>query len=142
MGKNLRGHKERSKEQELKFENAKLKRAKEGADREVAKLKREILSLRRDFARMDLSRVSHVKEMLEEHAFHEDSREAETVLKQMSKHWHCFKCKDGVLEIVVFPKMGKMYYFRQCNNCTHRTIRTKEYTPEIKGVLKKNVVKD
>lgn len=122
MGKCKRGEKERSREQELKYENSKLRR--------------EVSSLRKQLARLDLSRYNHVREILEEHSKTEESNSAKKVMAQLEHHWKCYDCGDGILEIIVYSKIGSEHYYRQCNCCSKRT-KSKEYSPSVQGILKK-----
>jgi len=118
----MRGDKERSREQELKFENSKLKR--------------EVSALRKQLMRLDLDRHSYVKEIVEEHlAGQEVEISTQDMLESMKKTWKCRECGDGHLEIFPYKKMGESWYYRQCNSCPHRT-GGQLYTPAVKGVMR------
>lgn len=122
MSKSRRGDKERSREQELKYENQKLRR--------------EISGLRKQLARLDLDRHSYVRDIVEEHLADEDIViSTQDMLESMKNEWKCRECHSGFLEITLYSKMGQPWYFRKCNNCPHRTT-SKAYTPEVKGIIK------
>lgn len=122
MGKSNRGIKERSREQELKYENGKLRR--------------EVASLRRQLARIDLDRYTHVREIVESHYKEEEQEDASNLLNSLKNTWKCHECNAGHLEINVYSKMGAPWYFRQCSNCPHRTT-SKQYDPNtVKGIVK------
>jgi hypothetical protein len=122
LGKARRGDKERSREQELKYENQKLRR--------------EVSSLRKQLARIDLDRYSHVRDMVEEHlAQEEEVTSTEDMLKSMKNEWKCHECNQGHLEIFLYTKIGETWYFRQCNACPNRT-KSQIYTPSVKGIIK------
>ena len=56
--------------------------------------------------------------------------------EDMQKKWKCFQCEEGLLKMIIIPRGDGNSYFRQCNNlkCKHRT-ELKEYTEEVdKGV--------
>lgn len=123
MGKNRRGDKERSREQELKYENSKLRR--------------EVSSLRKQLARIDLDRYSHVREMVEEHmALEEEDIDQTRLLQKMRAKWACKESScSGHLEIVVYAKMGMPWYYRQCSACDNRT-KAKPHHPGVEGIQK------
>lgn len=128
MGKSRRGHKELSREQELKYENQKLRR--------------EISSLRKQLARIDLDRYTHVREIVEEHLHQEEQVDASKLLESLKKEWKCHHCRDGYLEIIVYSKMGTPWYKRECNNCDHRT-KAKQYDPDtVKGIKKQTEINE
>lgn len=123
MGKSIRrGEKEYTRLQEALHENSKLKR--------------EISSLRKQLARLDLDRHSYVKDIIDEHYAREDQEEsADKMLKRLKEEWKCRACGDGYLEICVYTKIGDAWYYRQCNNCIHRT-KGKKYDPkQVKGPI-------
>lgn len=123
MGKARRGDKERSREQELKFENNKLKR--------------QVSSLRKQLARLDLDRHSYVRDIVEEHmAGEEVDQSTEAMLESMKNTWKCNQCNEGHLQIETYPKAGELWYYRSCSNqCGHRTLG-KPYDPNsVKGIL-------
>lgn len=128
MGKSRRGDKERSREQELKFENQRLRRT--------------VSSLRKQLARIDLDRYSHVRDMVEEHlADQEVIVTTEDMLKSMKNEWKCHECGDGYLEITLYGKMGQTWYFRKCNSCPHRTT-SQAYSPSVRGIIKEPIELD
>lgn len=123
MGKARRGDKERSREQELKYENQKLRR--------------EVSSLRKQLARIDLDRYSHVREMVEEHLAQEDQEiSTQDMLKSMKNEWQCHECGVGHLEITLYTRLDGTFYWRKCSNCPHRT-KSQKYDPNtVKGIMK------
>lgn len=102
-------------------------------------LKRQVSSLRKQLARIDLDRYDTVREMIEEH-YKEDKEEAgKEILENLKKSWACHKCADGYLEIFIFNKGSSTIYYRICSNapaCMHRT-KAKTYTPSVKGIIRK-----
>lgn len=122
MSKNSRGQKEFTRLQEFINENKKLKR--------------EISSLRKQLARLDLDRHSYVRGIVEEHlAIEEHETSTKDMLTSMKNEWQCRQCGTGFLEINLYTRHDGTFYFRHCNNCIHRT-RAKRYTPDVKGIIK------
>lgn len=124
MGKTRRGHKERSKEQELRYENHKLRR--------------ENSSLRKQLARVDLDRYSYVKDIVEEHLA-DNTEEITTtqMLASMKNIWKCNECGDGYLEIILYGGPGgSNHYYRQCNCCSNRTKGQKYNEETVRGIVK------
>ena len=120
MGKNTRGQKEKSKEQELKFENAQLRR--------------QVSSLRRQLARVDLDRYSHIRDMVEEHLLlDEEQKDSSKILEDLKASWTCYDCSQGHLEIIIYSKAGQTWYYRKCTNCAKRT-KAKVYSEKVKGI--------
>lgn len=143
MGKTRRGHKEFSKEQTLKHENRESKRRERDKDITINQLIREVSSLRRQLARVDLDRHSYVKEIVDEHLADQDKHmSAQDMLKSMKNKWKCHeKGCDGHLEIVIYSKMGLPFYYRHCSQCLNRT-KAQKYNPdEVEGIVKDFVKK-
>lgn len=124
MGKartNARGH---TQQQELRHENQQLKR--------------EIASLRKQLARIDLDRYSTVKDIIEEHYQLDKEKEGKEILEKMKKQWECHECGKGHLEIFIYNRTDTTFYYRICSNapdCTNRT-PSKPYTPQVKGIIR------
>ena len=123
MGKTRRGDKERSREQELKYENQKLRR--------------EVGSLRKQLARIDLDRHSYVRDIVEEHLAAEDAEETtQQMLGRLKEAWRCHDCNIGFLEIYLYTRPEGTYYYRTCNNCSKRT-KSQRYSPDtVQGIVK------
>lgn len=105
--------------------------------RENDKLKRQISSLRKQLARIDLDRYVHVKTIVEEHmASEEVDQSTQSMLKSMENTWRCNQCNDGHLQIQLYTKSSETWYYRACSNeCGHRT-PCKPYDPNsVKGIL-------
>lgn len=123
MSKSTRGDKEYTRLQQALHENARLKR--------------EISSLRKQLARLDLDRHGYVKDIIDEHFAREEQEETTgKMLERLKNEWKCRECHDGYLEISLYSKLGEAWYFRQCNNCPHRT-KSQKYNPEnVLGPIK------
>lgn len=127
MGKSTRtGSKEYTRLQEVLHENSKLKR--------------EISSLRKQLARLDLDRHSYVKDIMDEHYAREDQEEsAEKMLKRLKEEWRCKNCQDGYLEVNIYMKAGDAWYYRKCNCCENRT-KGRRYSPDkVQGPIKTHI---
>jgi regulator of replication initiation timing len=119
LSKNTRGNKEFTRLQESLYENKRLKR--------------EISSLRKQLARLDLDRHGYVKDIIEEHCAQEESAE---MMKRLKNEWKCHVCGIGYLEIFTYNRINDTYYYRKCSNCIHRT-KSQKYDPEeVKGIVK------
>lgn len=121
MGKTRRGHKEFSKEQELRYENHKLRR--------------QISSLRKQLARLDLDRHDYVKTIVDEHLAQEEQETTEKMLHRLKEEWRCKECGIGYLEINLYNKPDDVYYYRKCSSCPHRT-KSQVYSPSVRGIMK------
>ena len=136
MGKSRRGNKERTREQELKYENKEFRRRERDKDNEINQLKRQVSSLRKQLARIDLDRHSYVREVLEDHyANEEEVVDNAKLLNDLKKSWACKECGAGHLEIILYNKIGETWYFRQCNQCPNRT-KSQVYSPNVQGIMK------
>ncbi len=123
MSKNTRGGKEFSRLQEALHENKRLKR--------------EIASIRKQLARLDLDRHGYVKDILEEHyAAEEDQRDTGKALARLKEEWKCEKCPNGYLEINLYTRLNETMYFRKCNLCPHRTTSQKYEPDSVEGIMK------
>ncbi len=123
MARNTRGDKEYTRVQEVLHENKKLKR--------------EISQLRKQLARLDLDRLSYVKDIVEEHCAEERNEiSTEKMLQKMKEEWRCKECNAGFLEIHLYTRPDGTWYYRLCNNCDHRT-RSQQYNAEkVQGPIK------
>jgi hypothetical protein len=124
LGYNTRGSKELSQLQQIRKENDKLKK--------------EISSLRKQLARLDLDRFSYVKDIVQEHLAQEGEIETtEKMLQRLKDEWKCDQCNVGFLEINLYSKVGEAWYYRKCCNaaCDHRTVG-KKYSKEVRGIIK------
>lgn len=140
MGKNTRGNKEFTKEQELKHENKELRKRIQVLEAENRQLTRQHSRTRKNFARMDLDRHSYVQEIIQEHINNEkEETSSQEMLNKMKKEWQCRECGDGYLEIFLYNRRDGTFYHRMCNNpsCDHRT-NGQKYDPEtVTGIIKK-----
>ena len=123
MGKSKRGDKEFTREQKLIHENRQLKR--------------QVSSLRKQLAKLDLDRYSNLKETIEQHYQEDKAQEGQDLLEKLKNEWKCHEngC-TGYLEITLFNKINDVWYYRRCNQCVNRT-KAQKYTPEVKGIIKK-----
>jgi predicted nuclease with TOPRIM domain len=138
LGKNTRGNKEYSREQELKHENEKLRNKIRQLEGEVRQLSRQHARTRKQFARMDLDRHAYVQEIVQEHIDKEkEQQSAQQILKSMKEEWMCRECGEGQLEISVYTRLDGTFYHRVCNCCPNRT-KSQRYDPEtVKGIMRK-----
>jgi hypothetical protein len=137
LGKSKRGFKERTREQELKFENKEFRRRERDKDHQILMLKREVSSLRKQLARIDLDRYSHIRDIVEEH-YHEEEQQVTALdgLKSLKEQWKCHECGNGYLEIYVYNRQDGTFYYRVCNNCPNRT-KSQKYDPDtVQGIMK------
>lgn len=103
-------------------------------------LKRQVSSLRKQIARIDLDRYDSVKEMIQEHYKEGKEEQGKEILENLKKSWACRECEDGYLEIFVFNRGSDTIYYRICSNapgCINRT-KAQTYTPTVKGIMRKD----
>jgi len=121
MGKSKRGEREYSKEQKLVHENRQLKR--------------EVNRLRKQLARIDITAMDERE--------HDEAAEAQEKTEKLSKtqalrqKWQCNTCHEGHLEVILYHRLDKTFYFRKCTKCANRT-EAKEYKPTVEGIFKSN----
>lgn len=123
MSRNTRGNKEYTRLQEIVNENKRLKK--------------EMGSLRRQLAKLDLDRHGYVRDIIEEHYAKEEQEETtEKMLKRLKEEWRCKVCSDGYLEVFTFNKGQETWYRRECNGCNHTT-KSQRYDPDkVRGIIK------
>lgn len=124
MGKTRRGEREYSREQQLVYENKRLKR--------------ENAKLRKQAARANLDKFSSAKDLIEQNYQGDSAPEGERIVERLKKEWACREpgC-DGYLEIFTYNKIDVTWYFRKCSNadCKNRT-KAQLYTPDVTGIRK------
>lgn len=107
---------------------------------ENEKLKRQISSLRKQIARLDLDRYSTIKDLIEENYQDDKAQEGKQILENLKQVWACRSCADGFLEIFVFNRANETHYYRICSNapfCLNRT-KSKPYSPQVSGIIRKD----
>lgn len=126
MGKNKRSDKEYTREQRLVHENRQLKR--------------QVSSLRKELAKVDLDRYKNLKETIEKHYQEDEAQEGRDILEKIKNEWKCHEAEcSGFLEIFTYNKVGETWYYRICSNapsCKNRT-KAQKYTPDVKGIMRK-----
>lgn len=126
MGKSRKTDREFTREQRLQNENRVLKR--------------QVSSLRKELARIDLDRYANLKETIEQHYKEDEAQEGQNLIEKLKEEWKCHNCEDGYLEIFLYNKLNNTWYYRICSNnptCRNRT-KSQKYDPkEVKGIIKK-----
>ena len=85
--------------------------------KENDKIKKEIGSLRKQLARIDLDRYDHIKHIVDEHYLNEvDGQNTQDMLKKMKNEWRCHSCNNGFLEINLYIRVNQTFYYRKCSN--------------------------
>ena len=125
MGKTKRTDREFTREKKLIHENRILKR--------------QVASLRKQLARLDLDRYSNLKETIEQHYQEDRHQEGQDILDRLKQEWRCMEpgC-EGYLEIILYNKINSTWYYRKCNECVKRTPSQKYHPDQVKGILKKS----
>lgn len=60
----------------------------------------------------------------------------EMTFKEMENKWKCFKCKKGIMKLIVYTRPDGPWYIRSCSNkpvCNHRT-EGQPFHEEVEGV--------
>jgi hypothetical protein len=100
-------------------------------------LKREISTLRKRMARIELNKYENVKEAVEDHERNSGLPTTQDLLESLKKEWACKKDNcSGYLEITLFNKINDTWYFRRCNSCDNRTPSQKYDSKSVKGIIK------
>lgn len=101
-------------------------------------LKRQIQSLRKTIARLDLDRYPIIKELIQENYKEDRAEEGKEILENLKKSWACKEC-DGYLEICIWNRGKDTIYYRVCSNsprCGNRT-KTQIYSKSVKGIMRR-----
>lgn len=108
--------------------------------RENDKLKKQVSSLRKQLARIDLDRYTHIKDLVDKQLAEDAeltvTETSQQMLDRMRVEWSCETCKDGYLEINIYTRFDELWYYRECNCCEKRTVSQK-YHKDVKGIIKK-----
>lgn len=100
---------------------------------ENKKLKRQISSLRKQLARIDIGRYENLKELLHKHSEEDLQQRIEEENESQKQRWKCFECHDGILKLKIFERRDGIFYFRKCDNCTNRT-KTQKWSEDVEGI--------
>lgn len=119
MGKTRRGQKEQDQLDKLKRENKRLKR--------------NISSLRKQIARIDLDRYHNIRELLDKYEIEEREEELQRQEELAKEEWKCHDCGRDYLRLVIFNRRDGTFYFRKCFTCNKRT-KTQKYHDKVKGI--------
>lgn len=127
--------KDMSKARKDRYGNTKEQRLKGEND----KLKRQISSLRKQIARLDLDRYEVIKDLIEEHSTQDNAEQGKEILESLKKTWACHDCETGYLEMFVYNRGGETWYYRICSNAPNCGKRTKSqlYSLQVKGLVRK-----
>lgn len=129
LGKSKRSDKEYTREQRLSRENRQLKR--------------ELTHLRKQISRLDLEGLEAAKQICLDHEEKERLSDAigdpNASIEHLKRTWLCNDCRNGWLEIFLYPKMGQSWYYRVCSNdeCKKRTKGKRYDEQSVKGIIKK-----
>lgn len=99
---------------------------------ENEKLKRQIKSLRKQLAKVDIDRYQSLKELLEEQEAEDSTLDVKSRHDDLKKKWECHSCKEDYLRLVVVPRLDGMFYFRRCP-CGHKT-KLKKFIDGVEGL--------
>ncbi len=112
-------HKEQDSLQKIKHENEKLKRT--------------VSSLRKQIARIDISRMENLQEIV--HKYTQDVEASEILAKDTKKEqrWKCHDCEDGIMRLKVFERQNGIVYYRKCDKCDNRT-KLQKWNKNVEGI--------
>lgn len=105
--------------------------------KENQELKRQVQTLRKRLARIELNKYENVKEAVEDHERNSGLPTTQDLLESLKREWQCKKDNcSGYLEVTLFNKIDTTYYYRACNACSNRT-KSQKYDPAlVKGIIK------
>lgn len=112
--------------------------------REIEKLKRENVALRKQMARIDFTRFQNLRELVNKQRKEDLQERKEATAEKLKKEFLCYKCGKDWLRLKLWdhPIKGPSYY-RACPTpgCGHRT-EMKPYTPKVRGITEEGEIKD
>ena len=104
----------------LKQENKQLKM-------QVQRLRKEIDKNRNNY--------EDIKDLLDQQAEEEIHIATKSKKKEdLLKRWQCHKCNQGVMKLIVLPRLDGPRYFRKCSACANKTT-LKKYTEDVEGIV-------
>ena len=134
------------------------KKSKEAKDGEVQRLrniirrlesdKRKLLSELKTYEAVFQANMKYISKKIDEdnlsvedvikaankkQTLREASEEKQQTMDDMVKKWSCYKCKEGVMKLIIFQNRIGKQYIRCCNKCDNRTT-PKEYTDQVTGI--------
>src|ERR1700677_4993218 len=100
-------------------------------------LKRQIQTLRKRLARIELDRYENIKEAVEDHERNSGLPTTQDLLEGLKKEWACKRegC-SGYLEVTLYNKIDTVWYYRKCNCCSNRTASQKYDPKSVKGIIR------
>lgn len=126
-------------------ETAKLKRHIRHLEKENTRLKSELRTYEKVFARNitflkqrteDLTVEELITGAEKEFTLRQIREEKAQTYEQLQEKWRCHSCSVGVMKLIIIPRgSGTSNYFRKCNNtdCKNRT-QVKEYNETVEGL--------
>lgn len=105
--------------------------------KENQSLKRQIQTLRKRLARIELNRYENVKEAVEDHERNSGLPTTQDLLEALKREWACKQegC-GGYLEVTLYNKIDTVWYYRKCNCCANRTASQKYDPKVVKGIIR------
>jgi len=101
--------------------------------RENDKLKKQISSLRKQLARIDINRYENLQDLMQKFDKIEVEDDLKLSKKAKEKKWKCFNCEEGILRLKVFERPDGIFYLRKCDCCDNRT-KLKKWNKDIDGI--------
>lgn len=100
---------------------------------ENSKLKKQISKLRKVISKLDTQNYQFVKDVVDSHE-RQDKEYQGTLRKDvLEEKWKCFQCEEGILRITILNRLDGTFYFRKCDECSHRT-KLKKIHDDVDGV--------
>jgi hypothetical protein len=101
--------------------------------RENDRLKKQVSSLRKQLARVDIDRYENLQDLIHKY----DKEEAAEIIakehKAKEQKWKCYECPEGILRLKVFERQDGIFYMRKCDKCVNRT-KLKRWSKEVEGI--------
>lgn len=105
--------------QKLKYENKRLKK--------------QVSSLRKQLARVDIDRYQNLKDLVYKHAKENLEDKIKAQRERLKKEWECHTCRVGFMKIHTISRRDGLFYYRKCTECDNRT-PTKPYNEKVEGI--------
>lgn len=101
--------------------------------RENDKLKKQVSSLRKQLARIDINRYENLQDLIHKYDKQEVEENIKNDAKTQENRWKCHKCDSGILILKIFERADGIVYYRKCNGCPNKTT-LKKWDESVEGI--------
>jgi hypothetical protein len=96
-------------------------------------LRKQIGRLQKQLNRMDIDKFQNLEEIVDVQCKEEEQFHHKSTRDALREKWKCFKCQEGYLKLIIYPRLDGVWYQRRCTECGKKT-KLQRYHEGVEGV--------